>query len=55
MKFCGMSNLEYDHLSLAHTRCVWNVHFGKITNSETVAQMRKVLDSEQKLLTDSTE
>jgi len=50
-----MSNLEYDHLSLADMRCVWNIHFGKITNSETVSQMRKVLDSDEKLLTNDTE
>lgn len=46
-----MSNLEYDHLSLADTRVVWNVHFRKTSNNENVAQIQKVLDSEEKLLT----
>ncbi|XP_001950973.1 E3 ubiquitin-protein ligase listerin [Acyrthosiphon pisum] len=55
VNFCGMSNLEYDHLSLADTRCVWNVHFRKTTNSDTVSQIQKVLDSEEKLLTSDSE
>ncbi|KAF0764977.1 E3 ubiquitin-protein ligase listerin [Aphis craccivora] len=55
VSFCGMSNLEYDHLSLADTRCVWNVHFRKTTNSDTMSQMQKVLDSEEKLLTSDAE
>jgi hypothetical protein len=50
-----MSNLEYDHLSLADTRCVWNVHFRKTTNSDTISQIQKVLDSEEKLLTSDAE
>lgn len=50
-----MSNLEYGHLSLADTRCVWNVHFRKSTSKETVLQMQTVLDSDEKLLTNDAE
>lgn len=50
-----MSNLEYDHPSLAITRCVWNMHFRKITNSETIIQIQKVLEFEEKLLTNDSE
>lgn len=50
-----MSNLEYDHLSLADTRCVWNTHFKKKNNSETVSQIQKVLNSDEKLLINDDE
>lgn len=50
-----MSNLEYNNLSLTDTQCVWNVHFRKTANNKRDSQIRKILDSDEKLLTSDKE
>ncbi|XP_050536904.1 E3 ubiquitin-protein ligase listerin isoform X2 [Daktulosphaira vitifoliae] len=48
---CGIKNLEFDHLPLSYTRCVWNVHFKHaVLNEELISQYEKVLMAEEKIL-----
>lgn len=45
-----MSNLEYDHLSMADTRCVWTVHFRRaVLDEPLLEQYLKVMNTEKEL------
>lgn len=48
-----MKNLEFEHLPLSSTRCVWNVHFKhSVINEELLSQYEKVLSNDKTFTND---